>query len=197
MRKFLFVPIFIFFVLGSISGQAIKRPGREQAPPPPPGFGGKLWYGGGFNLGFSGNNFVNLFQLGIAPMVGYKITPQWSIGPRVSFTYSYYSTRTLNGNPAVAQPVNYAGGLFTRYKIIPSIFVHAEIEAASEALVYRDLNTLIVERLYRENTYIGLGYTSSSQGGLGYELLLLYNVNQPSNIIESPFDIRFGFNYRF
>jgi len=197
MRKVWLFLICLIVVSSSLCAQAIKRPGREQAPPPPSGFAGKLWYGGGFNLGFSGNNFVNLFQLGIAPMVGYKITPQWSIGPRVSFTYSYYSTRTLNGSPAAVQPINYAGGLFTRYKVLPSIFLHTEIEAASEAEVYRDVSQLIVERVYRENVYLGVGYTSSNQGGLGYELLLLYNVNQPSNIIESPFDIRFGFNYRF
>lgn len=197
MRKVLLFSICLIVVSSSLHAQAIKRPGREQAPPPPNGFAGKLWYGGGFNLGFSGNNFENLFQLGIAPMVGYKITPQWSVGPRVSFTYTYYSTRTFNGSPASAQPLNFGGGLFTRYKIIPSIFLHAEVEAASEAIIIRDFSQLVIERVYRENVYLGAGYTSSNQGGLGYELLLLYNVNQPSNVFESPFDIRFGFNYRF
>jgi long-subunit fatty acid transport protein len=194
MRTILVIFITICTLL-EIQAQAIKRPGQQPAPAG--NFNDKLWYGGGFNLGFSGSGFVSLFQLGVSPMVGYKITPQWSVGPRVSFTYSYYSARTLNGNLDIAQPISYGGGLFMRYKIIPNIFIHSEVEAASQANVVRDFNQLVVQRWYRENVYLGAGYTSGNPGGFGYELLLLYNINQPNNFIESPFDIRFGFNFRF
>lgn len=180
--------------------QAIKRSGATSNNPistPPPVFEEKIWYGGGFNLGFSGSSFVSLFQLGISPMVGYKFTPQWSAGPRLSLTYSYYSARTANGGKDNAQPISYAGGIFTRYKVIPSIFLHAEAELANEALVYSGVSQIEVQRRIRENVYLGVGYNSAGNNGIGYEILLLYNLNMPQNIIESPFDIRFGFNYKF
>ncbi|MEY2950329.1 MAG: hypothetical protein RLZZ248_1530 [Bacteroidota bacterium] len=193
---------FLLICVASVTGfsQAIKRSGSTSSNPintPPPVFEEKIWYGGGFNLGFSGSSFVSLFQLGISPMVGYKFTPQWSAGPRISLTYSYYSARTANGGKDNAQPISYAGGIFTRYKVIPAIFLHAEAELANEALVYSGVSQIEVQRRTRENVYLGVGYNSAGGNGFGYEILLLYNLNMPQNIIESPFDIRFGFNYKF
>lgn len=190
--------IALFVTMGN--AQAIRRNGTTSGNSintSPPVFEEKIWYGGGFNLGFSGSSFVSLFQLGISPMVGYKFTPKWSAGPRISLTYSYYSARTANGGKDNAQPISYAGGIFTRYKVIPAIFLHAEAELANEALVYSGVSQIEVQRRTRENVYLGVGYNSAGNNGFGYEILLLYNLNMPQNIIESPFDVRFGFNYKF
>ena len=41
----------------------------------------------------------------------------------------------------------------------------------------------------------GAGYNS---GGLwGYEIMILYNANQPENTIDSPFEYRIGFTYKY
>ena len=50
----------------------------------------KLWYGGGINLGFSQGPDLSLFNFGLSPIVGYKITPELSVGPRIDYDYSYY-----------------------------------------------------------------------------------------------------------
>ena len=75
------------------------------------GLGHKLWYGGGFNLGFSGNSFQSLFQIGISPMVGYKITEEFSVGPRASVQYNYFRVND-GGQVLRASPITWAAGAF-------------------------------------------------------------------------------------
>ncbi len=158
----------------------------------------QLWFGGGFTLGFSGSNNTSFFQLGVSPMVGYKIIEPFSIGPRVAVTYNHYRARVGNGSTDSANPFSYAIGAFARYKIIPSIFGHLEYELANEPLVQRGFDELEVLRRQRNNVYIGGGYTSSQGAGTtGFEMLLLYNVNQPENLVDQPFVIRVGFTYGF
>jgi len=153
------------------------------------GFLTKLWYGGGFNLGFSGNNFQSLFQIGISPMVGYKITDEFSIGPRIAIQYISYRENFGGGQVYKDNFVTFGGGAFSRYKIIPALFAHVEYERAT--VVDQFLN-----RVQQDNFFVGLGYTSTGSV-LGYEISLLYNTNLPSNSFQQPFDIRIGLNYNF
>jgi hypothetical protein len=159
------------------------------------GFAHRLWYGGGFTLGFAGNQFESLFQLGISPMMGYKIFEQLSVGPRVSLTYSYYKVNYGGGRVEKAQPLNWSVGAFARYKIIPIIFAHVEYEYENAAVFVYNPNLEVLRR-NRDNTYIGAGYNSGN-GLWGYEILLLYNLNTPENSIELPINLRFGITYNF
>lgn len=160
-------------------------------------FAQQLWYGGSFNLGFSSNTYSNVFQLGLSPMVGYKITPKFSAGPRVSVNYTNYREQTFGGQVLSKGFANYGIGAFSRFKIIPIIFAHVEYERENYGLIYLDnTNNLAVQRQSRNNTFLGLGYTQG-YSELSYEILLLYNLTLPDNVLESPFVIRVGFNYRF
>ncbi len=159
-------------------------------------FVSRLWFGGGFTLGYAGNQFESLFQLGISPMVGYKVTNNFSIGPRINLQYESYRIDTGNG-VAKANPLTFGGGVFSRYKVIPALFAHVEYELASEVLYsYAGGTDLQTTRIQQNNMYLGLGYTSTGSM-FGYEIALLYNINAPENTIQQPFDIRFGFNYNF
>ncbi|MBP6828601.1 MAG: hypothetical protein KA165_18690, partial [Saprospiraceae bacterium] len=51
-------------------------------------FKSRLWYGGNIGLNFYGYNGGNVFQIGVAPMVGYKIVEPLSVGPRVSILFA-------------------------------------------------------------------------------------------------------------
>ena len=54
---------------------------------------------------------------------------------------------------------------------------------------------VIKDRVGRFNPNVGVGYNS---GGLvGYEIMLLFTLNQPANTLQQPFDIRIGFTYNF
>ncbi|HMQ49920.1 MAG TPA: hypothetical protein PKA00_20900 [Saprospiraceae bacterium] len=162
-------------------------------------FASKLWYGGGFNLGFSGDNFESLFQLGVSPMVGYKITDNFSIGPRGEVLFNFY--RADVGAPEIAKGtfVNYGLGVFSRYKIFRTIFIHGEYGFQNEEIIIDydfNENKFITGRRSRNNAFIGAGY-NDGDGVWGYEIALLYNLNQDANTLDLPFDFRFGITYNF
>jgi len=113
-------------------------------------FKDRLWFGGGFNLGFSGNQNLNVFNIGISPLVGYKAFDEFSIGPRVGFDYSFIKGTALNAevdpvsgrvtpvidvnnqilytNESVA-PITFSLGVFARYKAFDYFFAHLEFGA--------------------------------------------------------------------
>ncbi|MBT8378677.1 MAG: hypothetical protein KJN64_05575 [Ignavibacteria bacterium] len=77
----------------------------------------KVYYGG--NVGFRFWN--NYFYLGVFPLVGYKVTPKFSVGGKIGYAYISDSRYNPSFNSS-----NYGGSIFTRYRIIPQIYVHAE-----------------------------------------------------------------------
>lgn len=159
-------------------------------------FASQLWYGGNVGLGFSSNSFQSLFQIGVSPMVGYKIFEQFSIGPRVSLFYSHYRYNFGGGDVQTANPLTWTVGAFARYKLFRTIFAHAEYEFENSPVFTLGGNgDLEVLRDQRTNTYLGAGYNSGER--FGYEIMVLYNLSVAENSIESPFDIRFGFTYNF
>lgn len=170
------------------------------------GFLNKLWYGGNVNLGFAGGNTQSVFAFGLSPMVGYKLVGDLiSVGPRVGFEYNHIRVTACNNCPVFkTSPLSYSAGAFARVKPFDNFFGHFEYEHQSaestdpdrDGYIEIDQNgEIITARQPFDNVYVGAGYNS---GGLfGYEILLLYNVNQPGNTVDSPFDIRFGFTYKF
>ena len=180
------------------------------------GIGQSLWYGGGFTLGFAGTSNYSNFQIGITPMVGYKITDNLSAGPRVGITYQYIkgdaqnTVRFCNNNigdtnTASAGLTEYIAGAFVRYKIFQQFFAQFEGEYRSSEFVLSNGRFLeydcINDKLatVRQNDFqpiIGAGY-NSGMGLWGYEIMILYRLNIPEDDIRSPFDIRFGVTYNF
>ncbi|MCB9265170.1 MAG: hypothetical protein H6558_09115 [Lewinellaceae bacterium] len=164
------------------------------------GFAHRLWYGGGFSLGFSGNNFESIFQIGLSPMVGYKITEEFSVGPRANLSYFLYRGETFT--PAGVQGANlfeYGLGAFARYKVFRSIFVHLEYGFDNEARIFgydEIARDWITDRRVRNNAFVGGGYNDGN-GVWGYEIYLLYNVLQEDNTLALPLDFRFGITYNF
>ncbi|MBK6903417.1 MAG: hypothetical protein IPH04_11590 [Saprospirales bacterium] len=171
-------------------------------------FASHLWYGGGFSLGFSGNNIYNVFNLGISPMVGYKIIEPLSIGPRASFQYTFIKGVGTDNQIHKVQPFSYSMGVFTRFKFFRYIFAHLEYELEnseyalvspqSGLLLYDPtLDKILTQREVRDNLYLGAGYNSSGGQGFGFEILLLYNALNGSNSLDLPFLLRFGMTYKF
>ena len=58
-------------------------------------FTDRLWYGADVSLGFTGFNGQTSFRAGIAPMVGFKVTENLSVGPRAEVLYTAF--RIANG----------------------------------------------------------------------------------------------------
>ncbi|MGK0363338.1 MAG: hypothetical protein ACI85O_000383 [Saprospiraceae bacterium] len=183
----------------------------------------KLWYGAGGTLGFSGGQGASLFQIGISPMVGYKLTPWLSAGPRLSVVYTGLKGGAVNVEERDGQLIpiggtednsankigatDFGAGLFARAKFLQSFFVHAELESYTSSRPvsnnsfnfwrYDDTLEFVKVKENRLNTYIGAGYNSSGGGLLGYEIMLLYNLNVPESSFDSPLEIRAGLTYNF
>ena len=163
-------------------------------------FTSRLWYGGGFNLGFSGNNVESIFQLGVSPLVGYKITENLSVGPRFSVLYLLYRAETFTPDGVqTANLVNYGLGMFGRFKFARTIFAHVEYGFDNEVVdLFYDPNSndWNFGRRLQNNAYLGVGYNDSA-GVWGYEIYLLYNLIQDNTVLDLPIDLRFGVTYNF
>ncbi|MEM1326570.1 MAG: hypothetical protein AAGI23_11475 [Bacteroidota bacterium] len=162
------------------------------------GLNDRIWIGSTFIL----PNFFNFggqsnFFLGLTPQVGIRIfddMPGFSVGPRAGITYS--NRRLVNprtGQVESLQPISYSVGAFARQKVLRQFFAQAEIELESAA--FADPNAFEVVREQRQNYYLGAGYNSG--GRIGYEMMILYNFNHPTNSLNTPFDLRVGFTYQF
>lgn len=74
----------------------------------------RWYYGGSLTMSFSGATRIGLF-----PLVGYKATPQLSVGGKVGYEYVKYSGFSAS---------NYAGGAFARYRFVPQAYAHGEFQ---------------------------------------------------------------------
>lgn len=157
-------------------------------------FGDRIWWGTGAQLGFSSNNFESFFQLGLSPIVGYKINEIISVGPRGSFAYnSYRQTRT--GGDFKTSFVTWSAGAFVRARIAFSIFAHAEYSLTNEVLGFNGDEAI---RATRAVPFLGGGLQQGGgPGQAGFEILVLFRLSSPDRINDSPFEFRTGINFNF
>ena len=164
----------------------------------PDGFGRDLWFGAGAQLGFSSGNGTSNFIIGVSPMVGYKITPNISFGPRASVTYNSLRFEFLGGGIERNRWASYSGGLFGRVKVFNQFFAHAEYSILSDREFFQTTTGALDNvRVTRAIPYLGGGFTQGGVGGPGYEIMILFRLTQPDRINDRPFEIRTGLNYNF
>lgn len=159
-------------------------------------FGENIWFGTGAQLGFQGGNNTSFFQIGLSPIVGYKINNFLSVGPRGSFSYNSYKEDFGNGE-FKAKFVTWSAGAFARAKVIYPFFVHAEYSLLNEVQNF-DANGDAVRRT-RAVPFLGGGISQGGGqgGGVGYEILILFRLSQADQIGDSPFEFRTGLNFNF
>jgi len=178
-----------------VMGQRTYESGRPQQPAPSNNsLQDRLFYGGNLILNFGSSNTYQEFNIGISPLIGFKIFPGFSAGPRGTIIYSNIKLRNQAGLPdAQESNITWAVGAFARYRIIPQLFAHAEYELEQVPFLFYDSSgDLVTQRVRRDNFYIGGGFYSG--GRVGVEILALYNVINTTNQFynRSPFVIRFG-----
>ena len=163
-------------------------------------FKSKLWYGGSgvFVLNqatFQGQSY-GIFAIGVRPQVGYKITPAFSLGPTVGIAYRSQREAGIGFNA-----IQYGVGAFSRYRIIPAIFAHAEyyIDRVPIATGFQPDNPsrLTTEHVTFNDFLVGLGYQSNNGSAWGQTIEVLYNVSNPPQNTLFPFELRVGINYNF
>ena len=161
----------------------------------------KIWYGGGFDLGFSSNAFF----LGVSPMAGYKFLPFLSAGVRVPMDYTYAKFANSAGEGVNFSNLDVGVGGFARIKFLRNFFVHSEYNyiwgkapvqvGSTFRLDPENPNKIEKEPFQRDELNVGIGYTSGNR--IGYEISLLYNVLESASSLNLPFSIRAGLNYNF
>lgn len=202
MQKLIYPLLLLLFVSASLAAQTEEDRARQDldyydqedsnGEPRPERFVDNLWFGGGLQLGFSASNGVSLFNVGISPMVGYKVTPNVSFGPRLSLNYNAFR---CDFNDIKSNYITWEAGMFGRLKVFNQFFVHGEYSLESRRLIISCDEPL---KQVRSMPYLGVGYTSGFGGGPGSEILLLFRLRRDGQaIIESPYVIRAGFNFNF
>lgn len=160
----------------------------------------KVWYGGGFNLGFNSSIYnglqTSVFGIGISPLAGYKFNSWFSAGPRLSIDYT--TAKLSDGFDTYSyNSVDYGTGLFGRIKFSQNFFMHVEYSFLNETFTTGEINNdkLVTAREWRDIFLLGIGY--SSGGDVAYEIYINYDFLEDPESIRVPIIYRAGITFKF
>lgn len=171
------VIIFFMFTFAVMAGEPNLNSNfqPEKSLSAPPG-SSNIFYGGNINFSF----WNNYFYIGLFPMIGYSITPEFSAGLRLGYAYISDSriTPTLNSS-------NYGAGAFARYNVIPQIYLKSEfIYFSFERATRFTLNGYSTTRYGVPLLLLGAGYQHRVNQDISVFFELSFDVINDSN---SPF----------
>jgi hypothetical protein len=171
--------LLVLIFTNSLKAQINNEDNRQKG-----NFTSKLFFGGGFGLQFGS---VTLIEL--SPLVGYKVTPKFSLG--VSPTYKYYKYNDYYGPTNDLSTNVWGGSIFARYSIFQNVFAHVEYES----LYYNTKVPGNIDYLEQYNSFfVGGGYNQQIGGNSAMYFLLLWNLNDtPDSPYINPV-IRIGFS---
>ena len=175
------------------------QPQRERPIPPPepvqtekpetvkPSIREKLFIGGSGDLGFSSSSYYgNFFNIGASPILGYRITKRFALGP--GLVYNYYN---LGGKSFS----DYGAKAFTQIIVYKAFFLHAEHQIINTQ-GYDQLGRITPDsRQNIQSTLAGGGYRQMASDRFGFDLYLLFNVANTNGVDNSRPIIRAGFIY--
>lgn len=162
---------------------------RESEPPARSssgsgGFGNRFFTGGDFGLQFGSSTYIQ-----IAPLLGYRITEQFSAG--ITGKYIYYSLKDDYAGFDYKTNI-YGGGLFTRYNVLEELFLHAEFEALSMEV---PLSVYETNRRIVSGLFLGAGYRQFIGDHSSLNLMLLFDVIEDKYSPYTNPQIRIGFDF--
>jgi hypothetical protein len=159
----------------------ITHPPFQNAPKDFDSFKERLYFGGNVGAWFGSTTYIYL-----QPLVGCKITKQFSIGG--GFTYNYFS-QTYGGKKYTSSI--YGGNAFARYLILENFFA----QVGWDKLSVPDYTTgLINSRTWVDNILVGGGYRQAFSERGSFVAAIFYNINQtPLSPYPNPI-IQVGFN---
>ena len=145
-------------------------------------FKDRLYFGGNFGMQFGTVTLIDA-----SPLVGVMITPKSSSG--VGVTYQYFNDRRFIGG----ETSSYGGRLFSRYNVLPNIFLHAEYESIN--FDNYNFRTDDFERIWSNALFLGGGYFAPFGPRGGANFTFLYNMLHDNlrSPYGEPYVIRVGF----
>ena len=143
--------------------------------------GPSKWYYGG-TVGF--NFWGDYFYLSVNPLVGYQVSPKFSVGGKLQ--YAYINDKRYDGLELTSH--NYGASVFTRYRPIYQIYLHAEFAYASyENYTYLSVNPYRAEseRNWVPFLLLGGGFVQRVGPNASVYAEVLFDVIQDEN---SPYE---------
>lgn len=154
---------------------------EEPAPTPPAKvrkdprpFKDRVYFGGGVSLMFG-----TVTNLGVAPLVGYKIDQKGKLSTGVGLNYYYFKD---NRYVPSYQSSNYGWSVFSRYRVIPQAYLHAEYNSQSYEL--RTLSGETTRREWVPFLLLGGGYSQNLGGNSYLTFQILWDLIQD---LRSPY----------
>jgi len=179
-----YICIGLFFLSSLTFFQTLKAQVNAESTKPEYNLKSHLYFGGGFGLQFG---YMTLIE--VSPLVGYNITPKFSIG--LSPTYKFYKYNDYYGQNLDLKTNVWGGSIFSRYYLFENVFAHVEYES----LLYNTHTPGFPETQQQYNSFfVGGGYNQRIGGNSGMYILVLWNLNDS---YDSPYSnpiIRVGFS---
>ncbi|MCD6018503.1 MAG: hypothetical protein K0S53_1624 [Bacteroidetes bacterium] len=189
--KVFFLHIILLFLLSGSGYSQENTPLPPSTPPPTQypvapkefsSFKERLFFGGNVGAWFGSTTYINL-----SPLVGCKITKQFSLG--AGFTYNYYS-QTYMGQKYTS--TIYGSNTFARYLILENVFA----QIGWDRLSVSDYTSIIPNsRVWIDNILVGGGFRQPFSERGSFVAAIFYNINQtpltpyPNPIIQVGFNI--------
>jgi hypothetical protein len=153
----LFIPFLWLSAQDTIQQQKPKTPLKD-----------KIYFGGSVGVSFG-----NYSRIAVYPMMGYKITPKLSAGIELGYEYISDKRYTSTYNTS-----NYGFSLFSRYRFIPQLYLHAEYSMVNYELYYIDQTS---NREWVPFLFIGAGFSQQLASGVYAYAQVKFDVLQDKN----------------
>ena len=140
------------------------------------------------NVGVNIDN--SILNISFLPLISHEILPKWSLGFGPNVTY-VQNLSTSNSS------LSYGGNIFTRYSILPELYLQAESEWLNFESGFNPDG--IATRTWTNSILLGAGYNKSLGNGLNASLTFLYIVNYDpaTSPYNNPVIVRGGINKSF
>ncbi|GEO03693.1 hypothetical protein AAE02nite_13570 [Adhaeribacter aerolatus] len=181
----------------------VTQPNRPVPPPQPqpepepeekeepvterPSIREKLFIGGSGDLGFSSNSYYgNFFNIGASPILGYRITKRFALGPGIVYNYYNLGGRSFS---------DYGAKAFTQVILYKAFFLHAEHQILNTQGYDSSGRITPDSRQNIQSTLAGAGYRQMASDRFGFDLYLLFNIANSNGVRNSRPILRAGFIY--
>lgn len=169
------VVIFLLVAFSFTTAQQDSTQTTTQKSSPKKPLSEKIYYGGGVGFNFWGD----YFRIAVEPMVGYKVTPKLSAGVKLMYEYIEYSTA------AETTYSNFGGSIFSRFRVVPQFYLHAEFAYYSYQYSTKILGaTYDSERDWVPFLLLGAGYSQELSKNIWAYAQALWDVIQDD---KSPY----------
>ena len=192
MRKYTF-PVALASIILLISTSSFAQKSTDS----------RFFWGG--NLGLMIGTYT---IIDVSPEVGYKVTERFHVGTGLKYTYYKYKIEGTYNGPNTTNGYSfsthiYGGRLFTRFYVMPNLFLHAEDELINLELpdpaVYPLDPTL--SRQWLNSILVGGGYGYAfNVDGPALSIAVLFRVNHDKYDDFYPYQnpiIRIGLGFGF